>query len=291
LSADAGWTAANLYGLPIGQAQLVANVRDGQIQFNPLDLAVGEGRLTAQPRVLLDPPPQTLQIAAGPLVSRVAVSEEVSDAMLKYAAPILANATRISGSFSAITEGVAVPLGEPKQMTAKGRVTMHNLSILPGPGLADVVTLIQRLEQLSRAASRPEDLLGSLAGQPAPPIRGITMNERTIDVQVVDGRVYHRNLEFLVDDVPVRSYGSVGFDQTLALVIQVPVQEKWVRGTPALRPLIGQIIEIPVSGTFTKWKIDERAVGNFLSQAAQTAVGGAIGDEINKALEGLFRRE
>ena len=169
---------------------------------------------------------------------------------------------------------------------------MHHLSILPGPGLADVVTLIQRLEATqprSRPPRRPARRRSP--GSPPQPVKGITMNERTIDVQVVDGRVYHRNLEFLVDDVPVRSYGSVGFDQTIALVIEVPVQAKWVGGTPALQPLIGQIIEIPVSGTFTQWKVDERAVGNFLAQAAQTAVGGAIGDELNKALEGLFRRE
>ena len=58
------------------------------------------------------------------------------------------------------------------------------------------------------------------------------MHERTIDVQVVDGRVYHRNLEFLVDDVPVRSYGSVGFDQTMAIVLQVPCK----RNGSAARP-------------------------------------------------------
>jgi translocation and assembly module TamB len=225
-------------------------------------------------------------------VSNVAVSAEVSDAMLKYAAPILANATRISGTFSLFTEGVSVPLEDPKKATAKGRVTMHELSILPGPGLADVVALIQQLERLSRTAGKPENLLGALTGQqPAQPVKGITMKERTIDVQVVDGRVYHRNLEFLVDDVPVTSYGSVGFDQSIALVLSIPVQEKWVRGTPALHGLIGQKIEIPVSGTFTHWNVDQRAVGAFLSQAAQTAVGGALGDELNKALEGLFRRK
>ena len=185
----------------------MANIRDGQIQFNPLDLAVGQGRLTAQPRVLLDPPPGQLQLAAGPLVSNVAVSAEVSDAMLKYAAPILASATRISGTFSLITDGVQLPLGDPKQMRTSGRLTMHQLSILPGPGLAGVVTLIQRLEQISRGR---DNLLGALAGQPAQSVKGISMNERTIDVQVVDGRVYHRNLEFLIDDVPVSSYGSVG---------------------------------------------------------------------------------
>ncbi len=291
LTVDSGFTAANLYGLPIGQTQLTANARDGQIQISPLDLAVGQGRLTAQPRVLLDPAPRSFQLAASPLVSNVAVSAEVSDAMLKYAAPILANATRISGTFSLFTEGVNVPLDNPKKATTNGRVTMHELSILPGPGLADVVTLIQRLEQLSRSSARPENLLGALAQQPAAPVKGITMTERTIDVQVYDGRVYHRNLEFLIDDVPVRSYGSVGFDQTIALMIQVPIQAKWVGKEPALQPLIGQVIDIPVSGTFTRWRIDERAVGAFLAQAAQTAVGGAIGNELNKALEGLFRKK
>jgi hypothetical protein len=101
--------------------------------------------------------------------------------------------------------------------------------------------------------------------------------------------VYHRNLEFLVDDVPVRSFGSVGFDQTLALEIEVPIQAKWVGSERALQPLIGQVIRIPISGTFTRWKIDERAIGQFLGQAAQTAVGGAIEGELNRALNQLFK--
>jgi translocation and assembly module TamB len=285
LTGQSGWTAANLYGLPIGPANIAATIQDGQIQFSPLDLAVGQGRLTAQPRVVLDPAPQVFQLAAGPLVSNVAVSAEVSDAMLKYAAPILANATRISGTFSLDTQGVTVPLDDPRKMTTQGRLQMHQLAILPGPGLAEVVTLIQQLEALAKSR---DNLLGALS-QPARPVNGITMQDQTIDLQVVDGRVYHRDLKFMIDDVPVTSFGSVGFDQTIALVIRVPVQEKWVRGTPALASLVGQVIEIPVSGTFTRWRVDERAVGQFLTQAAQTAVSGALGNEINRALEGLFR--
>ena len=46
-----------------------------------------------------------------------------------------------------------------------------------------------------------------------------------------------------------------------------------------------------MTGTFTPWKVDKRTVGNFVAQAAQSAVGGAIGGELNKALEGLFRRK
>ena len=115
------------------------------------------------------------------------------------------------------------------------------------------------------------------------------MTERAIDIQVSDGRVYHRNLEFLIDDVPVRSQGSVGFDETLALEIEVPIQAKWVGDKPALRGLVGQMIRIPVQGTFAQPKVDERAIGAFLGQAAHAAAGGLLGDELNKALDKLLK--
>ena len=106
---------------------------------------------------------------------------------------------------------------------------------------------------------------------------------------VVDGRVYHRNLEFLIDDVPVRSQGSVGFDETLALEIEVPIQAKWVGNRPGLQSLVGQPIRIPVTGTFVRPTVDERAIGAFLTQAAQAAAGGLLGDELNKAFDKLLK--
>ena len=41
----------------------------------------------------------------------------------------------------------------------------------------------------------------------------------------------------------------------------------------------------------SRWNVDERAITNFLGQAAQTAVGGAIENELNKAIEGLFKKK
>jgi hypothetical protein len=295
VTAEAGWNAANLYGLPIGAARLGANVRDGELAINPLDLPIGQGRITASPHARLDPPPQVLTLPPGPLVSNVAISREVSEAMLKYAAPVLANATRSEGAFSVFLDsGAQMPLGAPSAMVAEGRLTIHRLAIMPGPMLQDVINLISRMQAIAKAKNRPGGLLGGLIEPPAAGAagaKGVTMTERTIDVKVEKGRVYHRNLEFLVDDVPVRSYGSVGFDQTISLMIEVPVQAKWVGSERALQPLIGQIIQIPVSGTFSKWKIDERAIGNFLAQAAQTAVGGAIEGELGKALDKLFKQK
>ncbi|RIK75409.1 MAG: hypothetical protein DCC67_15335 [Planctomycetota bacterium] len=306
LTADTAWSAANLYGLPVGAARLTANVRDGEIQFAPLDLTVGPGgRINLHPRVLLDPlpphsPQQRLQLAPGPVISNVAISADVSERMLKYAAPILAGATRSEGSFSFFLNSADIPLRQPQQGRLDGRLTIHQLAVTPGPLLQDVANLVRQIEALGKNSSPGLgaglgqgllglNLLGGAPQQPQP-LKGVTMSERTIDVQVADGRVYHRNLEFLIDDVPVRSSGSVGFDETLAITIEVAIQEKWVGHRPALKALVGQPLSIPVGGTFSRPQVDPRAIGAFVAQAAQQAAGGVIGEELNKALDKLLPR-
>jgi hypothetical protein len=288
VTAEAGWAAANVYGLPIGAAQLTANVRDGQATFSPLDLPVGQGRISLQPRATLDPPPQMLHLPGGQMISNVAVSAEVSQRALKYAAPILAGATRAEGTFSFFLEGAEIPLRQPKEGRAGGRLTIHQLSIAPGPMIQDVARIVRQLAVLSKPG-QGLGLLNAVAPPAGDPLKGITMNQQTIEVQVVDGRVYHRNLEFLIDDVVVKSQGSVGFDETISLVIQVPIQQKWVGNRPALQNLVGQPLEIPINGTFNQPKVEGQAVGAFLAQAAQQAAGGLLGDEVNKALDKLFK--
>jgi hypothetical protein len=238
-----------------------------------------------------------LELAPGQLISNVAISAEVSERMLKYAAPVVAGATRTEGSFSFFMESAQIPLRQPKQGRLNGRLTIHNLAVMPGPMIQSVAALIRQIDAFGKnaqGAGQGRLGLGLLDGlvqpnQPAQPIRGITMTERAIDIQVADGRVHHRNLEFLIDDVPVRSSGSVGFDESLALLIEVPIQAKWVGSKPALQGLVGQTMQIPVSGTFNQPKIDERAIGAFLGQAAQAAAGGLLGDELNKALDKLLK--
>lgn len=312
LETATGWTAANVFGLPIGPAQVVASIRDGQAQVQPLQLTVGPtGKVSLTPRVLLDANPQVLELAPGQAISNVAISAEVSDRMLKYAAPIVAGAARTEGSFSFFLNEAKIPLRQPKQGRLDGRLTVHNLAVTPGPMIQNIATLIQQIDALSKNSQNigqnlTDNLnqglgninqgIGSILGAVTPqkpaaaePIKGITMSEKAIDVTIAEGRVYHKNLEFLIDDVPVRSNGSVGFDETLNIVIEVPIQQKWVGSKPALQSLVGQVIQIPVTGTFAKPQVDNRAVGSFVTQAAQQAVGGVIGEELNKAFDKILK--
>ena len=277
-ASEAGWSRGDLYGLPVGDARLSARLQNGKIQFAPIDIQVGEGRLTAQPVALLDPPPSMLELSPGPLVTNVAVSPQVSESVLKYAAPILVGATRVQGAFSVELDGARIPLESPERADVAGRLTVHQLQILPGPTTAPLVNTVRQLAALARG----QDLL---SGAPVRQGTGVTIDGKAIDVRIVDGRVYHRNLEFLIDGVPVRSTGWVGFDESMQLAIEVPVQEKWVRGSSTFRPLAGQIIRIPVEGSLSRWRVDDRVIGQLIQQGAQQV----IGNEINRALDRLLK--
>ncbi|MAT73025.1 MAG: hypothetical protein CMJ58_26375 [Planctomycetaceae bacterium] len=276
---ETGWSAASFYGLPLSAARVTTTLNDGQVLVSPIDVAVGQGRLTLSPHLQLEPPPKTLSLAPGPIATQVAVSSEVSDAMLKYFVPVVADAVRTSGTFSMDSQGVTVPVDAPRQTAASGRLVVHQLNIGPGPMTADVVRIVSQLEAIARGQTAPAAGAEKL----------LTMKEQTIEYRVVDGRVWHRGLEFYLDDVPVRSYGSVGFDETLAITLQIPVQQKWLGREKAFQGLAGQIIEIPLEGTFDRPRVNDKAVANLAAQLLQSTASEAIGNELNRALDKLFK--
>ncbi|QEG37479.1 AsmA family protein [Bythopirellula goksoeyrii] len=283
-TAEGGWSKASVFGLPITAGNFQGSLGAGQLVIAPLDIAVGEGRFSASPRVVFDPLPKHLLIPAGPLVTDVQISPAVSEEMLKYVAPILAGATRVDGKFSVDLAESKIPLDAPKLANTAGRLAVHELTVLPGPMVADLATTIQQLQAIKKG----KDLLqGGVAPKPA---KLLSMHDQQIEFQVVEGRVYHRNLVFTIDDVPVRSQGSVGFDQSLALMIDIPIQDRWIDGEDALRGLAGQSLQVPIYGTFEKPRVDQEAMANLTKQLLRETARQAIGGEINRQLEKLFKQ-
>jgi len=282
-TADTGWSAASVFGLTLGASNLQATLGDGQLQLAPVEVAMGGGRLTASPRAVLAPGPEQLILPKGPFLTKVQISPQVSETMLKYIAPILAGATRTEGQFSVDLEGVQIPLADPRQAQIAGRLSVHSLRVTPGPMVAELATVVKQIEALAKRKQFFQAATSTVG------TKALTIEDRQIEFQVVQGRVYHRNLEFLVDGVPVRSRGSVGLDQTLALVIEIPIQDKWIEREKALRSLAGQSLQIPIGGTFQKPRIDQRAVADLSRQMLEGAASQAIGSEINRQLDKLFK--
>ena len=282
-TAEAGWTEGNVFGLAVGNGRLSGELKQGQLQIAPLDVVVGEGRITARPVANLAPGAEQIILPRGPLISNVTISPEVSDAMLKYVAPILAGATRTEGRFSLQLQEARVPLLAPEQARALGKFDIHSLKVTPGPLVQDIAAIVGQLQ----AVAEKRNFLRAATGTRE--VKLLSMNDGQIEFQVHDGRVYHRKLEFLVDDVPVTSTGSVGFDQTLAIDFEVEIQNKWLGDKPAFRSLAGQKLRIPVRGSFKNPKIDASAVANLSQKLLEGAANQVIGDELNRALDKLFK--
>ena len=276
-----------MFGLPIGPGRLSARMQHGVVNVDPLDVAVGQGRLTATAAATLDPPPAALSLQPGPLVTDVAISREVSDKALKYIAPVFADAARVEGRFSLNLSELAVPLaqpaGAPPQGRAAGQLQVHAVRVTPGPTVAQWISLVRQIEGAAR---------DGVQGVVAPgETTLVSIENQAIDFQLVDGRVYHRGLEFNVGDAVVQSTGSVGVDETLDLVLSVPILDEWIDRRPTLLGrLRGQSLQIPVRGTFSRPQVDNRAFTQLSGQLLQGAAAGAIESGLNKLFERLQSR-
>ncbi len=271
------WSGANLYGLPVGAGRLAANLSDGSLRIEPINLTVGEGQLTAAPNIRFDPEPAELTLPPGPLLTNVRISPEVSEAMLKFVAPVLAGATQSEGLFSLQLDGTRVPLGEARRTDSKGQLTVHSVRVTPGPMTAQWASLAQQVEGLIKRRE-PSNRQVTL----------VSIRDQQVNFQVANGRVYHQQMEFQVGDIVLRSQGSVGFDETVDLTIDIPIQDAWVK-EPLLAGLKGQSIQIPVKGTLTKPQMDQRAIAGITTQLLQKSAGQAVGNELNKALDKLLK--
>jgi hypothetical protein len=279
---DAPWQGANVFGLPVGPGKLGATLDNAIVAVDPLDVKVGEGSVAARASLALDPPPAVLSLAPGPVVNRVGISPAVAERVLKFIAPVLADATRIDGQFSLALSEFTAPIDDVGRGRAAGVLTIHTTKVLPGPSIAELVAMAKQVVSVARdgvqGATQPQD--GAL----------LTIENQQIDFQLADGRVYHRGLAFNIGDVTVQSSGSVGVDETLDLLLAIPVLDEWVEKRPVLLGgLRGQAIRIPVRGTFAKPQIDREVLRGLSQQLLQSAAEGAINQGLDRLLERLRR--
>ncbi len=279
----APWQRANLFGLPVGPGRLSASLERGVVRVDPIDVALGGGRLTAEAAATLDPPPSVLMLKPGPLLTDVGMSRDVNERVLKYIAPVLADATRIDGRFSLTMQELAVPLDPPPTNgpppgRAAGTLAIQSVRVTPGPTTAEWVSLIRQIEGL--LGEGVESVV-----QPKETVL-VSIENSNVDFQMVDGRVYHRGLAFYVGDALVQSAGSVGVDETLDLVLTVPILDEWVDRRPQyLSRLRGQSLRVPIQGTFSKPRVNKDAFKQLSRQLLQSAGQGLLEGLLRKALE------
>jgi hypothetical protein len=279
--AGIGWTSADVYGLSTGAADVVAQLQEGILSFGQVELAVTEGRVKLAPRILLNRSPSVMIHDKGTVIENVRFSPELCATWLKYLAPTFADAARIEGRFSLDVNGATVPLANPSSGDVAGQLHIHSARVDSGPLADQFLSVARQVAGIVRKGSVSSTAQGDQTL--------LVMEEHSVDYRMVNGRVHHRGLTFSVDDVVIRTSGSVGFDESLSLTAEIPIRDEWVRNDKFLAGLSGQVLKIPITGTTKQPQVDSRVLSDLVRRIAGSAANRFIQDKLGKQLEGLFR--
>jgi translocation and assembly module TamB len=267
--ANAGlkWNSADVYGFMIGPGELKPVLSGGVLQIEPTQLSVSSGKLYLAPKIKLSPQPMELTLPAGHLVEQVQINPRMCAFFLKFVAPVLAEVTSAQGAFSIDMDNCRIPLSDPAKGTLAGKFIIHSIEIGPGPLIRELAVLMGR--------ETPAKL----------------KREGVVPFQMVDGRIYHKDLELIFPDITIRTYGSVGLDETVAIMTEMPVPPKWLENNPLAQSLKDQTIRIPIAGTLTRPQLDRSVMEQLTRQFIRSAAKNIIEDGLNKGLDRLFQQQ
>ncbi len=279
-NAALGWNSIDLYGLHVGRGDITAKLANGQVRTEPIDLEISEGRLTVAPVARISPSPAEMFLPSGPLLTNVRLSPELCSRGLRFVAPLLADATVAEGTFSVTLDGGRVPLFDPAAGDIGGRMVMRG-QVKPGIIAREFVGIIKELITVLQRGKLPD--LGGLDGSL------VSVDNSNVEFRMVNRRVYHRGLKITVGTTPVTTEGSVGLDESLSLVAEVPINARLLGADLSLGALEGRSLKIPIGGTLKNPQLDKRALADITRQLIENAARDVLRDGLNRGLEQLFK--
>ena len=88
----------------------------------------------------------------------------------------------------------------------------------------------------------------------------------------------------------IRTQGSVGLDETISILAEVPILDQWIEGEPALVGLRGYNLSLPMTGTVSHPRLDRRALTRLSGQMVRRAATGYLQQEVEDQLRKQLRK-
>lgn len=277
VNTSVAWNAAEIFQFPLGANKVSVDLNQGIAKLNAQDIALMGGKLIMAPRLDLRNENPLVMIDQGPLADRIQLTPQSCRQLLMYVAPLVADATSAKGTFTINSKGIQIPLFNPMSVEGQGSVRLSNVSVGAGPLAEQLLATANQLRSLFK--------LGD-AGELRDYSSLLTMAEQEVPFAVHNKRVYHEGLTINYKDMQIRTRGSVGLDQSIDMVVEIPLLDQWLNGNRWLQGLKGQSLSIPVSGTVSAPRLDQRAVQQFSQQLVREAAGSALNNAVQEKLGG-----
>jgi hypothetical protein len=260
------FTGGNVYGFQIGPGELKCRLDNGTLQTEPLQVTCNQGTLCMQPELRMAVQPMEFRLSAGTLASRVQLGPAACRSALKYVVPVLASATQSQGQFSIQLDGCRIPLGDLSRAEIGGRVIVHSAAMTAGP----------MVRQLTPFLTSPP----SLVRIPA---------DTVVLFRMTGGRIYHQGLVLEFPELTVRTFGSVGLDDTLKLMVETSVPLGWLPKSGATDAIRKQKMQIPLGGTLDSPQLDLAELARVKKQVLGNLVHGVLESRLGEQLNRFIR--
>lgn len=274
---ELGWERGQVFHLPVGPANIQAALAGGVATLNTGEIPFSEGRLLLTPKIDFRTESPVATLDPGPLAENIQLSPQICRDWLKYVAPLVADATSAQGKVTITTEGVAVPLADPLAMQARGKVDLQEVTIGAGPLAAQLIEAVQGVRSLLKPNQTDSRDLKVW----------MQLDRQTVPFAVENRRVYHEGLAIHVKDFTIRTKGSVGLDQSLQMVAEIPIADDWVGTEPWLQGLKGQSLQIPIGGTVSRPVLDTKAIQQLTMQLVQRTAANQVNNVVGEQTQKL----
>ena len=276
-SATLAWESIDAWGLQAGPGVVAATLKRSVLKTEPIEFTLSGGQARLLPRVTLGDRP-TLTVLRGTRMQNVALTEQVTAEWLRFVTPLLADSARVRGKFSAAVQSATVPLDDPTTSDVSGVLRIHTATAEPGLMVEQLVGVVDQVRTV--LGKNPRGTRGMRVGVP----------EQEIRFRVLDQRVHHDRFRLEIDGVTLSTSGSVGFDQTLDLVAELTLPDKWLGSSDFTRSLAGQPLRMPIRGTFSQPQIDRSFLRDLTAGAAGRAVNNLLDKQLDRGLNNLLDR-
>ena len=202
---------------------------------------------------------------ASEVMKGVKLTDKMSSQLLGLIHPIFRGCSVLGGEMGMTLDQCRVPLDKAQHGSAKiqGGFQLHQVLLSPGGMLKDVLGL------LKLSHSRVE------------------VPDQDIRFECRDGRIYPTPLEISIDKYTLTLTGSVGLDQTVAYIAEVPITEDLV-GRNIYPFLKDESLTLRIGGTVQKPDIGRDTFLSAIHDLVKKAGKKAVVNEGLKLLEGFL---
>ena len=253
-----GWDSGEIAAIRFGPASVPLRLDNTNIYVAPTRVPAGDGHVNLAGRIRYRPGPLSIQLPPGEISQSVRITPEITERWLRFIAPPVADVRGVDGRFDLEIAGGTIVPGDPLQSQLAGRLRVHGADLTMSPLSKELLVAAKR--NMVPIMRRPTRNI-SFATTPK-----VTMPIQTIEFELARGRVSVRKSVIEIDGIPIVISGDVALDSCLDMTAQIPLDFEWLK--PDFRREPGEVIELPVHGTFFHPLVDRQRINDLVSEIA-----------------------